>query len=168
MHSNIFLFLALPLLTFISYSIYGDTRFGLEGVGLMSSKVLSQVPAEDTLKTSYDNALQSFNKGVENNIYETGSQDEKRGFFQAMFQARVDGVALHKRDGHPYDIPTMDIGGDAEMRFGIEQSSLEMDPNQVVLGSMKPVNKLSRYEQAVNALGSFEESHGADGPNVDY
>lgn len=139
------------------------------------SKVLSNagvptaVNPEDVLAERYENNMKIYKDGLDQNVWDNGSVEEKKAFTEAMFGARVDGVSLHQLDGKSRDIPSIGIG-DEDFEFGIEQSTLPQpgafkETYQAI--ELKPARS-SRYEQALNALGDIGNADGKEDAGLDY
>lgn len=140
---------------------------------LLSNAGIPTATMEEKLTERYEKDLQVFKDGINQQVWENGSVEDKRNFFEAGFRARVDGTKLHEKTGQPHDIPSFGFGEDFE--FGIEQSELPQpggfkETYQAVelkssgIKSTKP----SRYEQALNAFGDIGGTETHDDLSLDH
>jgi hypothetical protein len=114
-----------------------------------------------------------YKDGLDQDVWNNGSTEEKKAFTEALCGARVDGVSLHKLDGRSRDIPSLGVG-DADFEFGIEQSTLPQPGafketyQAIELKSTKDTGKSSRYEQALNAFGDIDGINGKEDSGFTY
>ena len=127
----------------------------------MTQKFLST--PMDKLNEQYSTAMNKFTSGVEAQIWDNGSREERLDFIESVFEARIAGVKLHEKTGQPMDVPGFGIDENQNMVFGLEKSELP--------SAGQPINTLpvhfpddgkplagvrpSRYDMALQAFGNI-------------
>ena len=119
----------------------------------------------DKLNEQYSTAMNKFTSGVESQIWDNGSREERIDFMKSVFEARIAGVRLHAKTGQPMDVPGFGIDEDHNVVFGLEKSELP-SAGKSLDSSMLPVHfpedgkpltpvRASRYDMALQTFGDI-------------
>lgn len=101
----------------------------------------------------YQVAMKNVRRGMENDVWSSGSLNERRLFVQNCLEARILGVQEHVRTGRAQTIPELqEVNG--SLVWGMTQSARSMQHSAE--------RSVSRYEAAVQQLGVFEDDASQD------
>lgn len=119
----------------------------------------------DKLNEQYSTAMNKFTSGVESQVWDRGSKEERIDFMKSVFEARIAGVSLHAQTGQPVDVPGFGIDENHHVVFGLEKSELPSEGKSLD-SSMLPVHfpeddkpltpvRASRYDMALQTFGDI-------------